>query len=59
VGKSLHVYAQTFSPFRRLGIVKPNPLNEAAVARITRIRHNHIVERSFFGAASRQSYDNH
>ncbi len=59
VSKPLHVHTQSFAPLGRLGIVKPHSLNETAVARIARIRHNHVVERSFFGATSRQSYDNH
>src|SRR5215471_16079187 len=59
VRQALAVYAQALAPFRGLGIVKADALDEAAIACAARVGNHHIEERAFLGAAARESNDNH
>ena len=51
--------AQAFTPLRRLRIVKPQALDEAAVTRKARISNDKIEKRAFFGAPASQSNHYH
>src|SRR5690349_1588293 len=53
------VDAQPLAAFRRLRVVEPDALDEAAVARAPRVRHHQVVERALFRAAAREPDDDH
>jgi hypothetical protein len=56
---ALAVEAQTFSAFLGQRIVKPDALNETAIATIARISHHYVVKRAPLGTASSKPDNNH
>src|SRR3990172_10676545 len=59
VREALSLVAERVLACRRLGIVKTDALDEAAVARALRIRDHQIKKRALFCAAACQSDHNH
>src|SRR5262245_39147162 len=59
VRQPLAVDAQPLAAFRRLRIVEADALDEAAVARSSRIGHYQVVERALLRPTACQTYDDH
>src|SRR5688572_19128075 len=55
VGHPAQVETQVFPAFRRLRVIEAHAFDEAPIARVARIRHHHVVERTPLGAAASQS----
>jgi hypothetical protein len=59
VGQTIHGNAQTLFAFGSNRIVETDTFDETAVAAVTGIGNNHVVERALFGAATGKADNNH
>src|SRR6185503_8295514 len=59
VVEAIHLYAQRLLPLWSFRVVETHTLDETAIARVARIGHDHVEERTLLGAAARKANNDH